>query len=199
MALLDFVGLVPLGPTQPPKYAVDVLLGNDSVFNYGCYANRQRKEIVAFFFPVDHTEQAVSRVPQPGERRIHSMFDISVSTSSATQVNLIFSHHQVQQHLTVGVAAGSSLSIHVPWVTSGSGSTSSVEGQLLDVSVKSSLPYQPLGNAASVSFNVALHFPRVWNAMQTWNMQFTACKVQANILFAYVDFINGKQVSSKSS
>ena len=184
--------MVPLGQTQPPKYALDVVLGNSSVINYGCYANRQRKEIQAFFFPVDHIEQAISRLPQPGERRIHSMFDISVSVNSSTEVNLIFSKDQLQHQLSIAVAADSSLSIHVPWVTSASGSTSSVEGQLLDVSVKSSLPYQPLGSAASVSFKVDLHFPRVWNALQEWTMEFSACKVKANILFEYVDFVNGK-------
>lgn len=186
------IGLVPLGQTQPPKYALDVVLGSGSVINYGCYANRHRKEIHAFFFPVDHVEQAISRLSQPGEKRIHSTFDITVSLSSSTEVNLLFSYQQSLHQLSISMAADSSLSIHVPWVTSASGSTSTVEGQLLDVSVKSSLPYQPLGSAASISVNVALHFPRVWNALQEWTMEFSACKVQANILFAYVDFINGK-------
>ena len=120
------------------------------------------------------------------------MFDISVSLSSSTEVNLLFSFEQSLHQLRIVMAAESSLSIHVPWVTTASGSMSCVEGQLLGVSVQSSLPYQPLGNAASLTFKVTLHFPRVWNAMQEWKMEFSASKVQANILFAYIDFVNGK-------
>ena len=186
------LGLVPLGQTPPPKYAVDVVLGSASVINYGCYANRQRKEIQAFFFPVDHMEQAVSRIPQPGERRVHSMFDISVSLSTATQFNVPFSYQQAVHKLSIDMAANSSLFIHIPWMTAMSGSTSSVEGHLLDISVISSLPYQRLGSAASLSFQVTLQFPRVWNALQEWKMDFSAHKLQANVLFAYIDFVNGK-------
>lgn len=35
-------GLVPLGETRGPKFAFDVVLGANTVVNYGCYANRQR-------------------------------------------------------------------------------------------------------------------------------------------------------------
>ena len=37
-----------------------------------------------------------------------------------------------------------------------------------------------------------LHFPRVWNTTQTWDMNFSGDKAQASILFQYVDFINGE-------
>ncbi len=40
-------------------------------------------------------------------------------------------------------------------------------------------------------FKVDLHFPRVWNATQTWDMTFGASKVEVNIFFSYIDFVNG--------
>ena len=51
---------------------------------------------------------------------------------------------------------------------------------------------QVLGSADSMDFQTDLQFPRLWNATQTWNMRFTGDSVQANILFAYIDFINGE-------
>lgn len=39
---LPLSGLVPLGETQAPKYALETTLGTNTVVNYGCYANRQR-------------------------------------------------------------------------------------------------------------------------------------------------------------
>lgn len=191
--------MVPLGQTAPPKYALDVILGTSTVINYGCYANRQRKEIQAFFFPVDHVEQPVSRLPQAGERRVHSMFDISLSLSTPTEFNILFAFQQSLHCVSIGMGIDSHLSIHVPWVTADSGSTSSVNGHLIDVCVKSSLPYHPLGSAATISFQVDLHFPRLWNAVQKWQMKFSATKVQANIMFAYIDFVNGKFVHSSSN
>lgn len=187
-----YLGLVPLGKTPPPKYALEVTLGVNTVVNYGCYANRQRREIHSFFFPLDHVEQAVSRLPQAGERRIHTMFDITVSLASSAEFNILFAFQQSVHHLSITMATASSLSIHVPWVSTEEGSTSSVQGHLLSVAVQSSLPYQPLGKAADISFEVDLYFPRLWNTMQKWQMRFTGRHVQANILFAYIDFINGE-------
>ena len=184
-------GLVPLGQTPPPKYAVDVTLGTNTAINYGCYANRQRKTIQAFFFPVDHVEQVVSRLPQAGERRIHTLFDVSVTLSSPAEFNFYFTFQQSLHYLSVSMATRSSLAIQVPWVTSTSGSVSSVKGQLNGACVKSSLPYQALGSAAELTFQIDLSFPRLWNAIQKWKMRFSGQQVQANIMFAYIDFING--------
>ena len=183
---------MPLGLTPPPKYALDVTLGTNSVIHYGCYANRQRREIQAFFFPVDHVEQFISRLPQAGERRLHTMFDISVSLGSPAEFNLCFSFEQSLHYLCISLDTSSSLAIQVPWVTTATGSTSTVNGQLLGLSVKSSLPYQALGKAEEVTFEVDLHFPRIWNAIQQWKMKFSGKGVQANVLFAYIDFVNGK-------
>lgn len=191
---LFFSGLVPLGQTPPPKYALDVTLGTNTIVNYGCYANRQRRELQSFFFPVDHVEQAVSHIPQAGERRVHSMFDINVSLSSPAKFNVLFIQQSLHS-LRLWLGSGSQLSIHVPWLTGSAGSTSVVKGQLVDICVESSLPYQRLATAASISFQVDLQFPRLWNAVQKWQMKFSGQKVQANILFAYIDFVNGESIN----
>ena len=35
-----------------------------------------------------------------------------------------------------------------------------------------------------------LYFPRFWNVTQTWDMRLSLSKIQANFLFAYIDFFN---------
>lgn len=190
------LGLVPLGTTPPPKYALDVILGANTLINYGSYANRQRRELQAFFFPVDRVEQPISREPQPGERRIHTMFDISVSLSSPAQFNIPFSFQNTLHQIHIALGTQSLVSVHVPWVTGDNGSRSVVKGELQNVCVESSLPYKSLGNAGLISFTVNLDFPRVWNGLQTWDMHFSGSAVQANIMFAYIDFVNGEFISA---
>ena len=192
MMIAQCVGLVPLGPTPPPKYAFDVILGSNTIINYGCYVSRQRKKLYSFFFPADHTEEAVSDQPQPGEKRSHTMFDISVRLSSAAEFNIPFAFQGTLQQLSMCLGTGSSLSFHVPWVTEQFGSISEVEGEFLELSVKSTLPYQPLGSCETLAFEVILQFPRVWNGLQKWDMNFSGRKVQVNIMFAYIDFLNGE-------
>lgn len=120
------------------------------------------------------------------------MFDISLSLASSAEFNLCFSFQESPHRLSVALEAQSTLAIHVPWVTTASGSTSGLTGQLVGVSVCSSLPYPPLGRAADITFQVDLHFPRLWNAVQKWQMKFSGKSVQANILFAYIDYVNGR-------
>ena len=45
-------GLVPLGERRGPKFAFDVVLGSNSVINYGCYANRQRYDTLSSIWSV---------------------------------------------------------------------------------------------------------------------------------------------------
>ena len=123
------------------------------------------------------------------------MFDISVGLSSAASLQLLFAFQQTSHHLKISLGGGSDLSIHVPWLTDPTGSTSIVKGQLVDISVESSLPYPHLGSAQTISFNVDLHFPRLWNAVQKWQMKFSGTGVQANVLFAYIDFVNGEIIA----
>ena len=45
---------------------------------------------------------------------------------------------------------------------------------------------------SSPQLDVDLHFPRVWNATQRWDMRLTGSEVEVGILFYYVDFVNGQ-------
>ena len=185
-------GLVPLGETQPPKFAFDVVLGENSVINYGSYANRLRPRLQQFFFPNDYVVKAVTSAPGPGEKRIFTRFDVSFSLSSEADFYLLFSNKGTPQHLKISVGPPSKLIIHTPLTTSIDGYSSTIQGDLSGVKVSSSLDYPSLGQADSVSFLVDLHFPRVWNATQTWDMRFTGRNAQVNILFSYIDYVNGK-------
>lgn len=184
---------MPLGETQPPKFAFDVVLGENSVINYGCYANRLRPGLQNFFFPNDYVEKSVTVHPGPGERRIFTRFDVSFTVSSETEFYLLFSNSKGSpHHLKIDLSPHSMITIETPLTTGPDGYSSVVRGDLAGVKVSSSLDYPTLGQADSISFIIDLHFPRVWNGTQTWDMKFTGRNAQANVLFSYIDYVNGK-------
>ena len=184
-------GLVPLGNTAPPKYEFAATLGDNTFIRYGSYANNLRKLLQTIIFPNDHMEQVVSRLPQPGERRVHTMFDISMTLASPAKFEIPFTWKQTVHSLTVLLGQQSHLEVHAPWLTEEKGSTYSIQGKLQEVGVASSLPYPSLASAGCVGVNVTLDFPRLWNGVQEWDMKLTGERAQANILFAYIDFVNG--------
>lgn len=191
MTISVMAGMVPLGETQPPKFAFDVVLGENSVINYGSYANRLRPHIQQFFFPNDYCLKSVTSHPEPGEKRIFTRFDVSFTLSTEAEFYLLFSNKETPQHLKIDLSPSSTLTIHTPLTTDAHGYSSTIQGELCGVKVSSSLDYPTLGQADSVSFIIDLHFPRVWNATQTWDMKFTCRNAQVNILFSYIDYVNG--------
>jgi len=121
------------------------------------------------------------------------MFDVNVeATSRLTFYQYFTDSHKSPAHLAIVVSAGSNVAIHQPWIYDREGQVSVVEGGLRNVQVNSSLDYSVLGSADTLEFRTSLHFPRQWNATQIWDMRFTGDSVQANILFTYVDFVNGE-------
>ena len=116
---------------------------------------------------------------------------MSFSLSSEAEFYLLFSNKGNPQHLKICVGPPSKLIIHTPLTTSIDGYSSTIQGDLSGVKVSSSLDFPSLGQADSLSFLVDLHFPRVWNATQTWDMRFTGRNAQVNILFSYIDYVNG--------
>ena len=191
----DLAGLVPLGETQPPKFAFDVLLGENSIINYGCYANRLRPNLQHFFFPNDYVVKAVSGHPGPGEKRIFTRFDVSVTLSTEAELYMLFTDKGNPHHLKIDLSPHSTLTLQTPLITGANGYSSTLQGDLYGVKVSSSLEFPSLGQADDISFIVDLHFPRVWNATQTWDMKFTGRNAQVNILFSYIDYVNGKVMS----
>ena len=192
----DTAGLMPLGETQPPKFAFDVMLGENSVINYGCYANRLRPNLQQFFFPNDYVVKSVTSHPGPGEKRIFTRFDVTVTLSSEAEFYLLFRDKDTPHHLKIDLSPQSTVTLHTPLTTAADGYSSTVKGDLSGVRVSSSLDFTTLGQAESISFAVDLHFPRVWNSTQTWDMKFTGRNAQVNILFSYIDYVNGKSLIS---
>ena len=54
----------------------------------------------------------------------------------------------------------------------------------VSVSLPSEFSLSPL------QISTDLYFPRFWNVTQTWDMRLSLSKIQANFLFAYIDFFN---------
>ena len=130
--------------------------------------------------------------PEPGEKRIYTMFNVRVQLSTPATVNVMFRDKESSLHqLTFSLGTGSKVAIHQPWTNDPEGNTSVVEGELNMIKANSSLSYPTLASADLVTFHVDLHFPRIWNATQNWDMKFTGDNVQVNILFNYIDFVNG--------
>ncbi len=136
-------GITPLGDNPSPKYAFDVKLGSNTVVNYSCYGNRQRNQMQKIFFPNDHTEKPYTQLPEPGQRRIYTMFDIFIETTSPlTAYHLFSDRHGHTAHLAVAIGTGSRISLHQPWVYARDGQLSVVKGSLRNVQITSSLDYQ---------------------------------------------------------
>jgi hypothetical protein len=187
----DSPGLVPLGETPDPKFSWDIELGSNSVINYGAYANHQRHLLQKFFFPNDYTERPASPVPQAGERRVYTNMDVTVRLSSRGSFNIPFcDEKEVLHQIGLSLGKGSEVKVCQPWLTSDDGYTSTVTGNLEGVVVTSDLSYPHFASATLLQLNVALHFPRIWNSTQHWDMQLTTSQVEISILFSYVDFVN---------
>ncbi|XP_019853101.1 PREDICTED: uncharacterized protein KIAA1109-like isoform X3 [Amphimedon queenslandica] len=187
---LDIPGLVPIDDTTSPKYSFDIQLGTNTYGKYGTYVNNQRVILQKHFFPNDYTVSQVDRPRQPGERRVYTSFDVSISVTSPATLHFEFQGKSDPQSLSFSVSGASQLLIHQPWVIKDDGYTTKFSGKLTDLEVLTSLPFQPLGKAHCVNLSSSLHFPRVWNSTQAWHMKFLVDQPQINILFPYIDFFN---------
>ncbi len=141
--LHTLIGITPLGDNPPPKFSFDVKLGKNSVVNYSSYGNRQRNQMQKIFFPNDFTEKPYTELPDPGQRRIYTVFDVFIeATSPLTAYHLFSDRHGNIAHLAIAIGEGSKLSLHQPWVYAKDGQVSVVKGNLKTVRVTSSLDYQ---------------------------------------------------------
>ena len=100
---------------------------------------------------------------------------------------------QTPQFIAADLGGGSSVSISIPWTTDEDGYHTFISGSLSEVAIFTSLAYPGLGSAGRVSFSTDLHYPRLWNCTQKWDMKFDGSVVQVSILFAYIDFVNGER------
>ncbi len=142
-------GITPLGDNPPPKYAFDVKLGKNTVVNYSSYGNRQRNQMQKIFFPNDFTEKPYTKLPDPGQRRIHTMFNVFIeATSPLTAYHLFSDRHDNIAHLAIAIGTGSKLSLHQPWVYARDGQLSVVKGNLHCVRITSSLDYQVINRVS---------------------------------------------------
>ncbi|XP_065883206.1 bridge-like lipid transfer protein family member 1 [Dysidea avara] len=174
-----------------PEFTMELNFGGSSEIHAGPAIHRYRTELQRFFFPNDCCDAEVTRFPSEGEKRIYNQFVITVTLQDGGHIVLPFATKKDDgmASLTFSVDPRSYLKIILPWITYNDGYTSVVEGLFRSPSLKTSLAYQPVGQAQYAKLRTDLHFPRIWNGLQTWDMHVTLDQLNCNILFPYIDFI----------
>jgi hypothetical protein len=122
--------------------------------------------------------------------RVYTSFDVSLFVSTPSVLNVYFQGIKDVSYMSFSVSGDNHLVVSQPWITKEDGITTAITGKLSNLVALTSLSYQPLGKAQDINISSSLHFPRVWNCTQTWNMDFAAFQSEVNILFEYIDFFN---------
>ena len=73
--------------STPPDWGLNVILGG-GLLNYGPWADRQRADLQAFFFPQTFTDARTSRPLQPGQLRQSTQFKIDIILDDSVVVRI---------------------------------------------------------------------------------------------------------------
>ncbi|ORZ34220.1 hypothetical protein BCR44DRAFT_106556, partial [Catenaria anguillulae PL171] len=164
-----------------------------ALVNYGPWADRQRAAMQRFFFPFIYRNAETSPMLNPGEWRVHPSLRVYLRFVGRTVWRVPV--REPSKHVKLGTQgaggagagvgaegpraygwldigfAGGSATIHVPMLTQRTlGSTTSAHVQLDAVTLASSVNYVDLLASRSVTVNVAMPSPQVWNAPRTWDV-----------------------------
>ncbi|KAK4300608.1 hypothetical protein Pmani_027192 [Petrolisthes manimaculis] len=207
---MDEPGLVPQHPqTMPlpngdevtaptPVWGLDIQCEKGTNLSYGPWADRQREQLFLFFFPQDYQTMKVFIfiASVPGEIRQVQQFDVRLNILAEATVDILFSklimRDGKQENQTnavhMNVQRGSYFEMTLPWTVSDDGYVTKINGQFLHVDASSSLNYRNLLEAETLDYRVNVHYPRVWNHHQTWDLEFNGCKATYHFLYAHKEF-----------
>jgi hypothetical protein len=174
-----------------PRFLFSIDIGAETKINYGPWAHRQRFYLQRLFVPHDYMEEPVTVLPTAGQKRIFTNLDVVLSAPHGAELNILFREGTNVSNLKLKADKESHIVINQPWITNMDGYTSVLKGVITSPQFTTSLPYSQAANGHSLQLNVKLHFPRRWNELQKWDMQFSAEKVLCTIMIHYVDFFDG--------
>ncbi|XP_066952111.1 bridge-like lipid transfer protein family member 1 [Macrobrachium rosenbergii] len=197
---MDEPGLVPEHPqtmrlpngdevnASPPVWGLDIKCEKGTNLCYGPWADRQREQLFSFFFPQDYQTMQIPKSQMPGELRQVHQFDIRLSIQTDATIDILFSKEKETNAIHMNVQKGSYFEMILPWMVGADGYVTRINGQLLYVDASTSLQYRNLLEAESLDYSVHVHYPRVWNHHQTWDLQFNSSKATYHFLYSHKDF-----------
>ncbi|XP_064107529.1 bridge-like lipid transfer protein family member 1 [Macrobrachium nipponense] len=197
---MDEPGLVPEHPqtmrlpsgdevnASPPVWGLDIKCEKGTNLCYGPWADRQREQLFSFFFPQDYQTMQIPKSQMPGELRQVHQFDIRLSIQTDATIDILFSKEKETNAIHMNVQKGSYFEMILPWMVGPDGYVTRINGQLLYVDASTSLQYRNLLEAESLDYSVHVHYPRVWNHHQSWDMQFNSSKATYHFLYSHKDF-----------
>ncbi|CAM0134818.1 Macrophage colony-stimulating factor 1 receptor [Umbelopsis sp. WA50703] len=178
----------------PPEWGVHISLRN-AVMHYGPWADRQRALIQNFLFPPSNRNSEPSPILQPGQLRaatglemyIEFVSDVTVRVplrekskdwkyaSGAEGLDVNANGYITRPYGWVDLKAGvgSSVKIIVPTMLSSTGYTTTLDVNLVDVNVQTSVNYASLLTCKKLKLHVDMDSPLIWNSHRTWNFNLT--------------------------
>ncbi|MPC08090.1 uncharacterized protein E2C01_000665 [Portunus trituberculatus] len=202
---MDEPGLVPEHPqtvrlpngdevTAPaPVWGLDIKCAKGTNLSYGPWADRQREQLFRFFFPQDYQTLKLPSAPVLGDMRQFQQFDVRLSILAEATIDILFSKEKETKAVHMNVQRGSYFEMTLPWTVSASGYITKINGQLFHVDASTSLLYRNLLEAETLDYRVNVHYPRVWNHDQTWDLEFNGCKATYHFLYTHKEFFQGEQ------
>ncbi|XP_071552185.1 bridge-like lipid transfer protein family member 1 isoform X2 [Panulirus ornatus] len=197
---MDEPGLVPEHPqtvrlpngdvvTAPaPVWGLDIKCAKGTNLSYGPWADHQREQLFRFFFPQDYQTVKLPNAPVPGELRQVHQFDVRLSILTEATIDILFSKEKETNAVHMTVQRGSYFEMTLPWTVNQDGYITKINGQLFHVDASTSLQYRNLLEAETLDYGVSIHYPRVWNHHQTWNLQFSSSKATYHFLYSHKEF-----------
>lgn len=83
------------------------------------------------------------------------------------------------------------IDIDIPWIVSEHGYTTTIQGSFPNSSCHLSHLSADFLLAEELDLKIDMNYPRVWNAMQTWNFNFNLVKARCKLVFDYKNFFMG--------
>ncbi|KAL6737884.1 hypothetical protein Aduo_011490 [Ancylostoma duodenale] len=176
--------------TQRPIWESIWRFDHNTVISYGPWAEHQRALLYGFFFPSDYQTVVPDELPKRGKRRIHIMHDVRISLLKETAVDIWFMRGDQLESVHSRCQPGSTIDMSIWWITKEDGFSWSMHTSLLRLESTSSLPYRKLLEAETFSVNAEFHYPRVFNAKQTWNFKFRLTKCCCWLVWDHQRFVS---------
>ncbi|KAJ2957271.1 hypothetical protein NQZ79_g6974 [Umbelopsis isabellina] len=174
----------------PPEWGMHVYIRN-AIIHYGPWADRQRALIQNFLFPPSNRNSEASPTLQPGQLRAATGLEMYIEFVSDVTVRVPLREKSKDWKFASGAedmdvnangfitrpygwvdlkaAVGSSIKIVVPTMLSSTGYTTTLDVNLVDVNVQTSVNYASLLTCKKLKIHVDMDSPLIWNSHRTWN------------------------------
>ncbi|XP_042203884.1 transmembrane protein KIAA1109 homolog isoform X4 [Homarus americanus] len=171
-----------------PVWGLDIKCAKGTNLSYGPWADRQREQLFRFFCPQDYQTVKMPNAPVPGELRKVQQFDLRLSILTEATIDILFSKEKVTNAVHMNVQRGSYFEMTLPWAINQEGYRTRINGQLFHVDASTSLQYRSLLEAETLDYGVTIHYPRVWNHHQMWDLDFSSSKATYHFLYSHKEF-----------